>query len=129
MNKIISQCEEIRAKMPETQRFIDSKNKQLEAMKSELAKYDKPHLRQKIKELEVSLSQNDIESTTLTNKLESLHTNLKKKNMDRGELEAKLQENQRKLKENTNIKDQIIKAKGIAEKMMKDSRDKAGALN
>jgi hypothetical protein len=41
-------------------------------MKTELSKYDKPHLRQQIKEREVALSQNDLESNTIRNKLESV---------------------------------------------------------
>ena len=42
---------------------------ELDKMKAELSKYDKPQLKQKIKELETQISQNDIEANTIKGKL------------------------------------------------------------
>ena len=41
-------------------------------MKAELSKYDKPYLRQKIKEFENLIGQNDLETNTLKGKLDTL---------------------------------------------------------
>jgi hypothetical protein len=53
MTRIISQCEEIREKLPASKETLSAKTKEVEKMRVELAKYEKPQLRQKIKECEV----------------------------------------------------------------------------
>ena len=58
MEKVISQCEDIRHKLPASREALDLKTKELDKMKMELSKYDKPHLKQKIKDCEMSISQN-----------------------------------------------------------------------
>ena len=91
MNKIISQCQEIREKLPMSKEVLEKKVQELDKMKAQLNKYDKPHLKQKIKECEVILSQTEIQATTIGNKLESVKENLSKMKAGKGEIEGKIQ--------------------------------------
>ena len=60
MEKIISHCEEIREKLPKSKEILEERIAEIGKMKAELSKYDKPHLKQKIKECEVLISQNEL---------------------------------------------------------------------
>jgi hypothetical protein len=69
MTRIITQCEEIRVKLPTSKEALATRSAALEVMRTELAKHEKPQLRQKIRDCEIELSRHDLEANNMRSKL------------------------------------------------------------
>ena len=100
--------------MPNSKEIISKRNNALEGMRTELSKYEKPQLRQKIKECEVEISRNELESNNLKSKLENVREALGKAKLGKGDLEKKLKEYQAKSQQTNEVREKIEKAKDIA---------------
>jgi chromosome segregation ATPase len=98
-------------------------------MRNELAKHEKPQLRQKIRDCEMELSRHDLEAGNLKNKLESVRQALGKAKSGRGDLEGKLRDYQAKAAASKEVREKIEKARGIAEKIIREKQGRVGDLN
>lgn len=81
MTKIIVNCEEIRDRMPKNKEILNEKTSKVEEMRVELAKYEKPELRQNIKACEIEISKNELELGNYRNKLENAMENIQKQKL------------------------------------------------
>jgi chromosome segregation ATPase len=84
LSRIITQCEEIRHKLPTSRDALAARTAALEAMRTELAKHEKPQLRQKIRECELEVSRCDLEANNLKGKLETIRAAAGKARSGRG---------------------------------------------